>query len=154
MNPQDHHALAEQLLTRAAGWMDADTGWKADLTGPERLAYRGADLAEAQVHATLSTLLPVLAPVDLTVCRASRDSVPLGLYTTREAARAHCEAHARRHFTGGYLGWVPDGGGDEAPEGLVVFGPGSDDDGPYKTVTGYVVTPLTVSASYDAAADE
>ncbi|MER8042733.1 hypothetical protein [Streptomyces sp. NPDC094032] len=152
MNPQDHHALAEQLLTRAARWMD--TTGTPDLTLSERLAHRGADLAEAQVHATLSTLLPVLAPVDLTVFRASLNSLPLGLYTTREAARAHCEVLVRRDTTGGYLGWVPDHGGNDASEDLVVFGPDGDADGPVETITGYLVTPLTVAASYDAEADE
>lgn len=50
----EHYTEAERLQRQAASWMDADTGWKANLSTEERLAYRMADLAEAQVHATLA----------------------------------------------------------------------------------------------------
>lgn len=50
----EHYREAERLTTQASAWADADTGWKGRLTGAERIAYRMADLAEAQVHATLA----------------------------------------------------------------------------------------------------
>ncbi|MET9952365.1 hypothetical protein ABZ135_12560 [Streptomyces sp. NPDC006339] len=157
MTPHEHHARAEELLARADTWMDADTGWKARLSTDERLAHRSADLTAAQVHATLATLLPILTPrsdAELTVYRAQHDAIPLGLYTNRAAARAHCEELLRRDISGGSLGWVPDHGGPDSPEDLVVVGPGGDEDGPDETVTGYVVTPLSVATAYDAEADE
>lgn len=45
---------AERLRERAAEWMDVDYGWRGELSAQERLAYRMADLAEAQVCATLA----------------------------------------------------------------------------------------------------
>src|SRR5690606_35944200 len=58
-----------------------------------------------------------------TVYRASHDSIVMGLYTSREAARAHCET-VLRHEIGdkGVLGWIPDDGSDLAPEELFIFG--------------------------------
>ncbi|MGW1498953.1 hypothetical protein ACWCQW_10335 [Streptomyces mirabilis] len=50
----EHYIEAERLEQQADTWMDADTGWKARLSTAERLAYRMADLAAAQVHATLA----------------------------------------------------------------------------------------------------
>lgn len=46
----------ESLRLRASAreWMDADTGWKGTLSAGERLARQAADLADAQVCATLS----------------------------------------------------------------------------------------------------
>ncbi|MBC9729892.1 hypothetical protein [Streptomyces sp. TRM68367] len=54
MTGPDHYREAERLTRQAGTWMDADTGWKAHLPTSERLAHRMADLAEAQVHATLA----------------------------------------------------------------------------------------------------
>lgn len=67
MSKPEHYALAEQLLAQADTWMDADTGWKANLSTAERLAHRAADLATAQVHATLA-LVPARA--ELPACEA------------------------------------------------------------------------------------
>ncbi|MFF2331934.1 MULTISPECIES: hypothetical protein [unclassified Streptomyces] len=96
------------------------------------------------------------AEAALTVYRASHDCIQLGpLYATREAARAHCEEVARRDFQDGTLAWVPDHGGADSPEDLVVFGPtGTEEEGPDETYTDYVVTPLTVAAEFAAEADE
>jgi hypothetical protein len=90
----------------------------------------------------------------LTVYRASYDSEEMGLFATREAARAQCEAHERRDWQGGAIPvfkWVPDDAGDEAsPEELRVsvttYADGSE--------TGYVVTPLVVPSEYVEEADE
>lgn len=54
MTGPEHYLEAERLLNKAASWMNADTGWKAHMSTEERIAQRMADLAEAQVHATLA----------------------------------------------------------------------------------------------------
>jgi hypothetical protein len=61
-----HYREAERLAEQAAGWMDADTSWKGQLSTEERLARRSADLAEAQVHATLALGPAPAAGVTLT----------------------------------------------------------------------------------------
>ncbi|MEV8477846.1 hypothetical protein [Streptomyces sp. NPDC051173] len=54
MTGPDHYRKAELLIASAEQWMDADTGWKAHLSTEERIAHRMAELATAQVHATLA----------------------------------------------------------------------------------------------------
>ncbi|MEV4438206.1 hypothetical protein AB0K09_04175 [Streptomyces sp. NPDC049577] len=54
MTGPEHYREAERLLAAASAWMDADLGWKAHLSAEERLAFRSADLATAQVHSTLA----------------------------------------------------------------------------------------------------
>lgn len=56
MTPDEHRAEALKWLSDAGDWMDADHGWKGNLSSADRLAYRTADLATAQVHATLATI--------------------------------------------------------------------------------------------------
>lgn len=86
-------------------------------------------------------------PAELTIYRASHDSIVMGLYTTREAAREQCETLTRREVGDtALLGWVPDDGSEHAPEELCT---GEDVE-----CTGYVVTPLTVASAYDEEADE
>ncbi|MEV1079922.1 hypothetical protein AB0I98_16995 [Streptomyces sp. NPDC050211] len=79
----------------------------------------------------------------LVVYRAYDGAMPLGTYTNTAAARAHCEADARRKWPDEGFIWIsdPDGGGD-----LVT----SDVERP----TGYVVTALTAASEYDPEADE
>ncbi|MFF8406939.1 hypothetical protein ACF06P_35590 [Streptomyces sp. NPDC015684] len=50
----EHYQKAERLAEQADEWMDADTGWKANLSSDERITRRRADLEAAQVHATLA----------------------------------------------------------------------------------------------------
>lgn len=57
MTPTEHYAEAERLLEQAVQWDDADTGWRGRLTVEERLRRREADLAAAQVHATLAACI-------------------------------------------------------------------------------------------------
>jgi hypothetical protein len=54
MTGPEHYREAERLIAQADGWLDADYGWKATLSREERIGYRAADLAAAQVHATLA----------------------------------------------------------------------------------------------------
>lgn len=87
-----------------------------------------------------------------TVYRAEYESIPMGLYTTREAARKHCEAHARRDAKGTALEWrVDEPSEDDSPEELWDLGDGLEDE---HFGTGYVVTPLEIATEYDEEADE
>jgi hypothetical protein len=98
--------------------------------------------AEEKATAAAATATPAL-----TVYRASHDSIVMGLYTTREAAREHCEKALRREVGGKvFLGWVPDDGSELAAEELCI---GEDFE-----CSGYVVTPLEVASEYDEEADE
>ncbi|MFI0768571.1 hypothetical protein ACH4TQ_27345 [Streptomyces sp. NPDC021218] len=94
----------------------------------------------------------ITQPAELTIYRASHDSIVMGLYTTREAAREHCEAEERSSWpgrTGITFAWIPDDSDPLSPEELSVFAGQNDE-----SATGYVVTPLTVASEYDEEADE
>lgn len=54
MDAVHHYQRAEQLADKAEDWADADYGWAAGLTQQERQQFRMADLAAAQLHATLA----------------------------------------------------------------------------------------------------
>jgi hypothetical protein len=54
MTGPEHYREAERLIEQADTWMDADHGWRGELSTEERLSRRAADLAAAQVHATLA----------------------------------------------------------------------------------------------------
>lgn len=94
-------------------------------------------------------------PVELTIYRAEYEhgQLPLSLYTNRDAARAHGEDLITREGTpaSATITWIPDFGDDEAIEELAVFGPGPDDE---NSSTGYIVTPLTLTAVYEPEAEE
>lgn len=105
---------------------------------------------------------------ELTVYRASHDSIVMGLYTTRDAARAHCEAQFRRELPAAVSGVSADGKRFEG-RGAVTDDSSFDwiedeEDGVAELIaatadgieveTGYVVTALTVQAAYDEEADE
>lgn len=94
----------------------------------------------------------VIEAAELTIYRASHDSIVMGLYTTREAARAQCEAEERRAWMKGTnltFAWTPDDSDPMSPEELSVFAGQNEE-----SVTGYVVTPLEVASEYDEEADE
>ncbi|MGS2588043.1 hypothetical protein [Streptomyces hebeiensis] len=94
-------------------------------------------------------------PAPLVVYRASHDSIDMGIYTTREAAREHCEAYVRREEPEGSIlhlsWWTEDVADDEATYELHVT-PAAV--GSTIRATGYVVTPLTVASAYDPDAEE
>lgn len=50
----EHYREAERLAARAETWENADAGWKAHMSGEERIARRMADLTAALVHAQLA----------------------------------------------------------------------------------------------------
>ncbi|MFF7142335.1 hypothetical protein ACFZB5_13940 [Streptomyces nodosus] len=91
----------------------------------------------------------------LTVYRASHDSIVMGLYTTREAARQHCEANVRREEPEGsirHLSWWTEDVADDDAEYELHITPAET--GGLIRGTGYVVTPLEVAAEYDPDGDE
>jgi hypothetical protein len=78
----------------------------------------------------------------------------MGLYTTREAAQAHCETKVQQKEPAGsirHMSWSADDIGDFAEYELHITPAGT---GELIRGTGYVVTPLEVAASYDEEADE
>ena len=88
------------------------------------------------------------------VFRASHDSIVMGLYTTREAAQAHCEAKVQQEEPAGsirHMSWVADDIGPDAEYELHIT---PAETGGLIRGTGYVVTPLEVASEYDEEADE
>jgi hypothetical protein len=85
-------------------------------------------------------------PADLTVYRASHDSIVMGLYTTAAEARKHCEAAERDAWdTPPTFAWTQDGEFGDAELTAWIGGK--------ETETGYVVTALTVASKFDEEAD-
>lgn len=95
-------------------------------------------------------------PAELTVYRASHESIVMGLYTTAAAAREHCETYARNEHIGDgelALWWREDEDTvDQPEEGTAELIESTHPH--YSRPTGYVVTPLTVASAYDEEADE
>ncbi|MBP8536122.1 hypothetical protein [Streptomyces sp. MK37H] len=85
-------------------------------------------------------------PDELTIYRASHDSIVMGLYITAAAAREHCEADMRRDLPSVSLDWIED---EEDGVAELVAAVGEEE-----RPTGFVVTPLTVASAYDEEADE
>ncbi|HEV2452394.1 MAG TPA: hypothetical protein VGS62_10775 [Streptosporangiaceae bacterium] len=54
MTGSEHTREAERLAASAETWMDADHGWRAEMSTQERILRRSVDLQAAQVHATLA----------------------------------------------------------------------------------------------------
>jgi hypothetical protein len=100
-----------------------------------------ADAEEKATDAQSATATP-----ELTVYRASHDSIVMGLYTTAAAAREHCETLMRRESPDTNLDWIEDEEDDIAE--LTAWLGGEE------CVTGYVVTALPVASAYDEEADE
>ncbi|MFF7901221.1 hypothetical protein ACFZCV_20850 [Streptomyces sp. NPDC007920] len=108
----------------------------------------------AAEHEELRARVAELEATPGTVFRASHDSIVMGLYTTREAAQAHCEAKVRQEEPEGsiqHLSWSADDIGPDAEYELHIT---PAETGGLIRGTGYVVTPLDVAASYDEEADE
>lgn len=84
------------------------------------------------------------APV--TVFRASHDSIILGRYRNKDAARLHCDTLMLREQPTAVLDWIEDD--EDGIDELVATV------GRKEIVTGYVVTALDVASEYDAEADE
>lgn len=74
--PATYHK-GRRLIDDAAHWMNADIGWKAELSSEERIARRMADLAEAQVHATNANTAALVMLGNLIANATDQDSVEL-----------------------------------------------------------------------------
>ncbi|MGW1182997.1 hypothetical protein ACWD7Y_05145 [Streptomyces drozdowiczii] len=114
------------------------------------------DIAEAQSWVegvSLLAGLPAGPDADLVVYRASHDTLPIGLYTTEDAARRHCEAllcaeHPDPPGHAMFFDWIGDEEDLEEPRELVVQ-LGDEDEKP----TGYVVQALRVDDEFDPDAE-
>lgn len=136
-----------------------------------RQARSNPDPGVATAEAGLATAAAVLALVDvmnqsatkekgtregtptpeLTVYRASHESIVMGLYTTPAEARAHCVAEERRTWAASaapVFNWIEDTEDDGVAELVTVA-----EDGETETLTGYIVTALEVASRYDEGAD-
>ncbi|MGA5506867.1 hypothetical protein [Streptomyces umbrinus] len=82
----------------------------------------------------------------LTVYRASHDSIVLGRYRNKDAARLHCDTLMLREQPTAVLDWIEDD--EDGIDELVATV------GRKEIVTGYVVTALEIASEYDAEADE
>jgi hypothetical protein len=133
---------------RAIGWMrsgEPDAKWhghfRDEFDGWTETANDGADGAEKDTADG--------EPAELVIYRASHDSIVMGLYTTRQAAYEHCEAHELRDDPVSPMAWnVDEDGVAELVRLRVPRSPGAE------SATGYVVTPLTVASAHDEEADE
>lgn len=120
---------------------------------------------ETERHSTNEALSDItvelrkLQESPLMAYRASHKSIVLGHYTTREAARDHCQKLMERASVG-TLEWRTDGewreddGGEPGPdEAEELYEYGTHESATWDP-TGYVVTPLEAAAAYDEGADE
>ncbi|WP_328425941.1 hypothetical protein [Streptomyces sp. NBC_00443] len=103
----------------------------------EALLERAREIAKAPTW-------PSTEPT-ITVYRARWDSVPIGLYARSRAARAHCEADARRDMPTASFDWIEDE--EDGVAELVATVDGEEG------VTGYTVTAVDVDSEYDPEAD-
>ncbi|WP_330481382.1 hypothetical protein [Streptomyces sp. NBC_00724] len=150
--PTDRSDLVHDIRLRsAAGTGNPSQDVPQLLAQIELLQQR---LAAAEAVLPGITQLTPGEPVELTIYRAEYEEgqLPPGLYTNRDAARAHGEDLITREGTpdGTTLTWTTDFDDDEAIEELAVVGPAGDECSP----TGYLVTPLTLTAVYDPEAEE
>ncbi|MDJ0460645.1 hypothetical protein [Streptomyces sp. H27-C3] len=128
----------------------------ADVDEPD--AFRppgsgGMSIPAAQEKGTATAATSTPQPDEQIVYRAGYqgDLIPLGLYTTTDAARAHCEAQLSAEYPA-HVTVIHDWIGDDS-DPLEPFELVAEIDGATEQPTGYVVTPLLVAAEYDAEAD-
>ena len=139
-------------------WTTSGWQYSAVLTDTELFCWPDAQTAVAEARrvmpgAGVCETVPFKAQ-PLTVFRASHDSIVMGLYTTREAAQAHCEAKVTQEETAGsvlHLSWSADDIGPDAEYELHIT---PAETGGLIRGTGYVVTPLEVAAEFDPDGDE
>ncbi|MFF8790829.1 hypothetical protein [Streptomyces sp. NPDC015125] len=128
--------------------------------GPAALAVIGWDAGWAitvqdgrgvQTHCTAwEREDTTVALPEVTVYRPSHGALPLGHYSTPEAARAHVSDLLGREEPGALPVWLADELDDSlSPVEAHLFGRGG-----VPEPTGYVITPLTIADHYDPAADE
>ncbi|MFE5108308.1 hypothetical protein [Streptomyces sp. NPDC056663] len=150
--PADRSDLVHDIRLRTAAGTGNPAQEVPQLLAQIELLEQRLAAAEA-VFPGITQLIPG-EPVELAIYRAEYEEgqLPLGLYTNRDAARDHGEDLITREGTpdGATLTWTTDFDDDEAIEELAVVGPAGDEYSP----TGYLVTPLTLTAVYDPEAEE
>lgn len=118
------------------------------------LAALTSNRTAAGIATALESAGYLSTPAPAIVFRAAHDWIVLGLYSTREAAQAHCEAAVQQEEPAGsirHMSWVADDVGPEAEYELHITPVGT---GELIRGTGYLVTPLEVAAAYDPDAEE
>lgn len=127
--------------------------YRRGMTRAEELLRRMADAAEQGEKDTREGE-PTPQPAELTIYRASHESIVMGHYTTRQAAMDHVHGALAKEEGGDVTPrviWRADNPeADEPTWECWLFDTDMSDDSP----TGYVVTPLTVASAYDEEADE
>jgi hypothetical protein len=154
--PTDRSDLVHDIRLRTAAGTGNPTQDVPQLLAHIEMLEQRLAAAEA-VFPGITQLTPG-QPVELTIYRTEYEhgQLPLGLYTNRDAARAHGEDLRTSEGlpTDAILTWIPDFGDAEAIEELALFWPGEDDEMEEDSSTGYLVTPLTLTAVYDPEAEE
>ncbi|MFE6743880.1 hypothetical protein [Streptomyces tubercidicus] len=122
----------------AIGW---DSGWAITIQ----------DARGVQTHCTTwKKTDKVVALPEVTVYRPSHGALPLGHYSTPEAARAHVTDLLVCEEPGALPIWLADDLDDPlSPVEAHLFGRGG-----VPEPTGYVITPLTIADHYEPTADE
>ncbi|MET9324060.1 hypothetical protein ABZX75_28405 [Streptomyces sp. NPDC003038] len=145
----DFDAVLTDILRRAAASALPLTTGILQLLGTA--AQTEARLAAAEAVFPGITRLTDDKPAALAVYTVTRHGLSLGTYATREAARAKGEACLKRCPLpeGVHTTWAPDNGDEHAPEDLMTFGPGPDDE----SVTSIRTTVLPVLVGYDPEAE-
>jgi hypothetical protein len=121
-----------------------DEGWGEDADEPSEVSADKLTRLLAPSQA-LREDEPAEAP-QLTVFRASHDSIVMGLYTTAAEARKHCETLIGRDWPNCNVDWLEDD--EDGVAELTVWVGGEE------RTTGYVVTGLEIASEYDEEADE
>ncbi len=141
----NHNATAERLADLADHWAYGDRSGSTEAhTAATALA------AEGLVHAVLALTAEIrewrsdqrIDTPPLVVYRAAHESVGLGLYTNRDAARDHCVASARESGLTN-LAWVTEA--DDDTDNL--------HDAENARETGYSVHPVDVPDEHDSDAE-
>ncbi|MFE3471154.1 hypothetical protein ACFXOI_05620 [Streptomyces bacillaris] len=124
--------------------------WNSAGKRPSALyAHQAAALHAAGLVHTAEDLAELEAR-ERTVYRAEHETIPLGTYTTEDAARAHAEAEQSLSYGPEHtvlFDWVRDEEDEEFSELTVEV------DGGQPQFTGYVVVPVLAEATYDPDAE-
>lgn len=152
---EEHRDAADaernKVLTEAADAIVAKNDRILWATTPGK--HWAADLVRSLIGEKDTAPAAASTPTEQVIYRAEyeHESIPLGLYTTLAAARAHCEGQLRSEYPATVaivFDWIGDEDDPEQPWELV-----AEIDGGAEQLTGYVVTPLTVAAEYDPEAE-
>ena len=138
---------AEQFLHSSQEQLDASDAIAVATAG---LGYAVMTVANELRQLVAAQAPAEPEPAESVVYRAFFEAMPLGLYTTREAARTHCLADAKNHGDDVTKPqWWPqdEDDPDDSEECLVLQDAEGD------VLTDYSVMPLAVATTYDPEAE-